>query len=252
MTGFLKSTAGFVLLICLFITGAESAQAQGSANINVTGIPGVINNPFTDQFEENFRNGRYQVIFTYNNSNSQPVDFRFEFSLMKDGREVIEVTSDPETFSPGAYIFTSVFEELPFRQTFDDILDQLTNQQKKQVIQEGSIPEGNYNLTIRAIPENNNGMISSMPSVNPFSVIYPQAPILINPSDQANLALETPVFNWTPVPVSGYPINYNFLLVEVLGSQTPLQAINSNRAHAEAMVTAENTLVYTPGYKYEF
>ena len=235
-------------MICLFITGAESAQAQGSANINVTGIPGVINNPFTDQFEENFRNGRYQVIFTYNNSNSQPVDFRFEFSLMKDGREVIEVTSDPETFSPGAYIFTSVFEELPFRQTFDDILDQLTNQQKKQVIQEGSIPEGNYNLTIRAIPENNNGMISSMPSVNPFSVIYPQAPILINPSDQANLALETPVFNWTPVPVSGYPINYNFLLVEVLGSQTPLQAINSNRAHAEAMVTAENTLVYTPGY----
>ncbi|MFP8488614.1 hypothetical protein ACKGJO_05880 [Gracilimonas sp. Q87] len=248
ITRFLNTTAGFLLLLCVFITGAESAQAQGVANINVTGIPSVINTPFTDQFEENFRNGRYQVIFTYNNTNTQPVDFRFEFSLSKDGREVLEVTSEPQTFSPGAYVFTSVFDELLFRQTFDDVLDQLTNEQRQQVIQGGSIPEGNYILNIRAIPEDNASMISSMPSVNPFSVIYPQAPILVNPSDQANLTLETPVFNWTPVPVAGYPIDYNFLLVEVLGNQTPLQAINSNRAHAEARLTGQNTLVYTPEY----
>lgn len=235
-------------MFCVFVLGAESAKAQGSANINVTGIPSVINNPFTDRFEENFRNGRYQVIFTYNNTNTQPVDFRFEFSLSKDGREVLEVTSEPESFSPGAYVFTSVFDELPFRDTFDDVLDQLTNEQKKQVIQGGFIPEGNYMLNIRAIPENEGGMISSMPSVNPFSVIYPQAPILINPSAQANLTLETPVFNWNPVPVTGYPIEYNFLLVEVLGNQTPQQAINSNRAHAEATLTGQNTLVYTPEY----
>ena len=246
--GLLNKAAGFLLLFCVLSSGVQGVMAQGVASINVTGIPSVINDPFTDQFEENFRNGRYQVIFTYNNSNTQPVDFRFEFSLSKDGKEVLEITSEPESFAPGAYVFTSVFDELPFRETFDDLIDQLSKEQQQQIIQGGSIPEGNYVLNIRPIAENSGAMISSMPSVNPFSVIYPQAPILINPSDRANLALETPVFNWTPVPVGGYSIDYHFLLVEVLGSQTPLQAINSNRAHAEAKVTGQNTLVYTPEY----
>ncbi|MDZ7807244.1 MAG: hypothetical protein U5K71_09010 [Gracilimonas sp.] len=112
----------------------------------------------------------------------------------------------------------------------------------------GTAPEGNYVLFIEAIPENGSGMITSPPSVNPFSVIYPQGPILINPSNESNLTLETPVFNWTTVAISGFSIEYDFLLVEVLSNQTPLQAVNSNRAIAEKTLMGQNTLVYTPEY----
>lgn len=227
----------------------QSISAQGMTNINVTGISPVIEEPFTDVFEENFRNGRYQVIFTYNNNNAAPVDFRFQFRLTRGGEELINVTSEPKSFRPGAYVFTSVFEDLPFRQTFDQVMSQLDNEVRNQVVQEGTIPEGSYILNIEAIPENNSGTIASPPSVTPFTVRYPQTPTLINPPDQSNLTLETPVFNWTPiVGMQGITVDYSFLLVEVLDFQTPVQALNSNRAHAQRTLTNQNSIVYTPEF----
>ncbi|MDZ7658796.1 hypothetical protein [Fodinibius sp.] len=124
----------------------QKVVAQGVTNVNVTGISPVIEEPFTDTFEQNFRNGLYQVIFTYNSSNTNPVDFRFRFRLTRGGEELINVVSDPKSFRPGAYIFTSVFEDLPFPQTFEQVISQVDNNLRKQVIQEGTIPEGNYLL----------------------------------------------------------------------------------------------------------
>ncbi len=242
------SAACVIMLLNIILGINETAMAQGVANVTVTGIPSVISSPFTDQFEQNFRSGRYQVIFRYNNTNTQPVQFRFQFSLMKDGRKELDITSGLKSFSPGVYVFRSVFDELPFDESLEDVLDQIGRKQAEQIIQSGVIPEGNYILNIRAIPEDPSAMISSTPSVNPFNVLYPDAPILINPPNGANLTMETPIFNWVPVSVAGFPIDYHFLLVEVLNAQTPLQAINSNRAHAEATLTGRNTLVYTPEY----
>jgi hypothetical protein len=236
-------------LIVVFSGIMHDTSAQGVTNINVTGISPVIEEPFTDRFEQNFRNGRYQVIFTYNNNNSAPVDFRFRFRLTRGGEELINVVSEPRSFRPGAYVFTSVFEDLPFRQTFDQVLSQLDSEVRNQVVQEGTIPEGSYVLNIEAIPEDGSGTIASPPSVTPFTVRYPQPPTLINPPDQSNLTLETPVFNWTPVVgMQGLTVEYNFLLVEVLDFQTPLQALNSNRAHAQRTLTNQNSIVYTPDF----
>lgn len=248
-----KSILIRMMLLAAFLINmvslSQTVYAQGMASVNVTGIPPVINEPYTDQFEQNFRNGRYQLIFTYNSSNSGAVDFRFRFSLNRNGEELIEVISDPKSFRPGAYVFTSVFQDLPFQQTFEEVLDQLDSEHRKQVMQEGTIPEGSYTLNVEPIPEENAGMISSPPSVNLFTVRYPQAPILINPPDQSNLTMETPIFNWTPiVGMQNYTIEYDFLLVEVFDSQTPLQAINSNRAYAQKALTSQISLAYTPEF----
>jgi hypothetical protein len=242
-----------ILLIGLLILGLaglnQKTVAQGVTNVNVTGISPVIEEPFTDTFEQNFRNGLYQVIFTYNNSSTSPVDFRFRFELIRGGEKVIDVTSDPKSFRPGAYVFTSVFEDLPFPQTFEQVLSQLDNNLRKQVVQEGTIPEGNYLLKITPIPEDNSGMIANPPSVTNFTVRYPRAPTLINPPNQSNLTLETPIFNWTPVVgMQDFTIEYDFLLVEVFDSQTPVQAINSNRGHAQQTLSEQLTLVYTPEF----
>ena len=227
----------------------QNSSAQGVANINVIGIPPVIEQPFTDTFEQNVRNGKYQVIFTYNTSNSAPADFRFRFRLTKGGKELINVVSEPRSFRSGAYVFTSVFEELPFSQSFGQVISQVDNNLVKQVVQEGTIPEGNYLLKITPIADDGAGMIATPPSVTNFTVRYPQAPTPINPPDQSNLVLETPLFNWTPViGMQDFAIEYDFLLVEVLDTQTSLQALNSNRAHAQRTLTEQLTLVYTPEF----
>ncbi|MDZ7659254.1 hypothetical protein [Fodinibius sp.] len=239
----------FGLFILALAGFNQKVVAQGVTNVNVTGISPVIEEPFTDTFEQNFRNGLYQVIFTYNSSNTNPVDFRFRFRLTRGGEELINVVSDPKSFRPGAYIFTSVFEDLPFPQTFEQVISQVDNNLRKQVIQEGTIPEGNYLLEITPIPEDDAGMIATPPSITNFTVRYPQAPTPLNPPDQSNLVLETPVFNWTPVVgLQDFTIEYDFLLVEVLDSQTPVQALNSNRAHAQRTLTEQLTLVYTPEF----
>jgi len=239
-----------VLLMFLCFSGfGKKIQAQGSANIQVNGIPSVVKTPFTDQIEQNFRSGRYQAVFTYNNSNSKAAEFRFKITLSKNGKQVISVKSDPKSFKPGAYVFTSLFDDLPFPQKFREVIDQTDKEVRKQVLQEGTLPEGQYILRVKAIPVDNGAMIASAPSVTPFTVRFPQPPTLVNPTDQANITMDMPVFNWTPIAgVSGKTIQYDFLLVEVLPHQTPLQALNSNRALAQKTLTNKNTLVYTPQF----
>src|SRR5690554_1324898 len=245
---YLFAIAVMAVSIVAFSGLTEKVHAQGMTNINVTGIPTVINTPYTNEFIDNFRNGRYQVIFTYNNSNQQPVDFRFRFGVYQDGKQLLEVESSPQSYVPGAYVFTTVFADLPFPDKLDDILNSLSNKLQNQIIQGGTVPEGRYMLKVEAIAEPGNGMISSIPSINNFVVIYPEAPILINPPNKSVLTMETPIFNWTAVPISGYTVDYDFLLVEVFENQTPIQAIQSNRAHAERTLVGQNTLIYTPEF----
>ncbi len=240
---------GFAVLLTILLASSKSnIYGQGMTNVNVTGIPGMINNPYTDEFFDNFLNGRYQVVFTYHNNNTQPVDFVFQFVVFKDNKQVIEVESLPQSYVPGAYVFSSLFSEIPFSESPEDVLNQISSDLRNQIMQGGVLPEGSYRLEIRAVSEPNNPAINAVPSITNFMVIYPDAPILINPTDRAELSLPVPVFSWTPVPIAGQLIEYEFLLVEVFEGQTPLQAMQSNRAHAEQRLLGTNTLLYTPEY----
>lgn len=237
--------AAIILNICSFAT----AQAQGVTQVNITGIPSVLSSPYTDQIEQNFRNGQYQVILNYSNSSFSQVDFVFDFSLSRNGRELISITSDPVSLEPGTQIFPAFFEEIPFSQNYQDVLNQLPGNIRNQVIQAGTIPEGRYRLEIEARPSQMNSGITTTPGIAMFNVRYPQPPTLVTPPDGANLVQEMPTFTWTPVVAAeATSFEYDFLLVEVLENQTPLQAMNSNRAHAERTVTTRSTLNYTPEF----
>lgn len=223
--------------------------AQSSTQINIIGVPPALTTPFADDIENSFRTGQYQIIFNYTSFTSLPVDFVFDFVLYRNNRPIVDITSAPRAFTPGSYVFTSFFEENQFRETPNDIIAALDSQLRNQVVQSGAMPEGNYTIEITARPFSQQSGITPIPGRTNFSVRYPPPPILVSVPDGANLTFETPTFSWTPVVSSmGGTFEYEFLLVELFEGQTPLQAINSNRAHASETLVGRTTLPYTLEY----
>lgn len=244
-----KISEWFVAGILILILGSSAVLAQSSTQINIVGIPPVLTSPFADDIETNFTTGQYQVIFNYSSFNNLPVDFVFNFVLLKNNRPIVDITSAPRAFTPGSYVFTSFFEENEFRQTPNEIIASLDRVLRNQVIQSGAIPEGNYSIEITARPFSQQTGITPIPGRSMFSVRYPPPPILVSVPNGANLTFDTPTFSWTPVVSSmGGMYEYEFLMVEMFEGQTPLQAINSNREHVLAVLTGQTTLPYTLEY----
>lgn len=70
-----------------------------------------------------------------------------------------------------------------------------------------------------------------------------EAPHLIFPLDRADLTTPNPVFQWTPVTgVSG--ASYRFRLVEVIGDQTPREALEGDRPVLETLLYQQTLLLY--------
>jgi large repetitive protein len=238
----------FVLLMFCFV-GSSVVKAQSSTQVNIVGVPPILSSPFADDIENKFRTGQYQVIFNYSSFNNLPVDFVFNFVLVKNNRTIVDITSAPRAFTPGSYVFTSFFEENEFRETPNDVIRSLDRELQNQIIQSGAIPEGNYSIEITARPFSQQTGINPVPGRAIFSVRYPPPPILVSVPDGANLIFDTPVFSWTPVVSSmGGMFEYEFLMVEVLQGQSSLQAINSNREHVFETLTGQTTLPYTLEY----
>ena len=100
------------LLVCCLVVGITSffaavqhASAQSSTQVNIIGIPPVLSSPFADDIQNNFTNGRYQVVFNYSSFTNRPVDFVFDFVLENDNRNIVEVASIPKAIKPGNYVF---------------------------------------------------------------------------------------------------------------------------------------------------
>jgi len=246
----LGSTAICGFLVFLFcMVAAKPVLSQSSSQVTIVGIPAVLPSPFAEDVENNFKSGRYQVIFSYSSFNNQPVDFVFEFTVFLNNRELLSVTSLPAAFTPGTVVLSSFFEEIKFSETADEILNQVDASLTNQIIQTGFLPEGDYRIEIAARPFTGQSSISVLPGNAMFSVRYPSPPILISIPDESNISSDLPVFSWTPVVSSiGGTFEYEFLLVPVFEGQTPLQAIESNRALAQEILPGRTTLPYTPDF----
>jgi hypothetical protein len=239
----------FTVIMASVLGLDRTAQAQSSSQVTVVGVPPILPTPFANDLENSFVTGQYQIIFNYTSFTQQPVDFVFNFSVFQNNRRLIDIQSMPSAFTPGTYVFTSFFEELIFPQSADDVFRQLDGAIRSQIIQTGTLPEGEYSIVIEARPATSQSNIATLPGSANFSVRYPQPPIPVSPPNGSNVTLGTPVFSWTPVVnTAGIQMSYDFLLVEVLPGQTPLQAINSNREHALETLVGNTTLPYTLQY----
>lgn len=236
--------AVFMLLAGL----SKHVQAQSTSQVTIVGIPPVLPSPFASDIENSFVSGQYQIIFNYTSFSPSPVDFIFDFTVLKEGQEIISISSLPAPFAPGTYIFTSFFEELIFPQGANDVFQQLEGSIRNQIIQTGTVPEGNYTIRINARSANQANIVAIAGNAH-FSVQYPSPPILVAPANGSNLLMDIPIFAWTPVVnTAGIQMEYEFLLVEVNPGQSSLQAINSNREVALETVMGNTTLIYTPDF----
>lgn len=243
-----KSLLIILGLLSMQVVSADRLQGQSTSQVTIVGIPPVLPSPFAEDIENSFVTGQYQIIFNYTSFSSAPVDFIFDFSVLKEGQAIIEISSLPAPFTPGTYIFTNFFEELIFPQGADDLFQQLDGSIRNQIIQTGTVPEGSYSIRINARAANQSAVVP-IPGIAHFSIQYPSPPIPVSPANGSNVLMDVPIFAWTPVVnTAGIQLEYEFLLVEILPGQSALQAINSNIDIALETLIGSTTLLYTPNF----
>ena len=230
--------------ILLFTAPSFKASAQGTVQVIVSGVPPVLQSPYVNDIERNFRSGQYQFQIIYNNPDPAPVSFNVEITLSKFGQELFRMTSFPVTLTPGIYIYRT-FGEPPAIEFAEDPVELISRTIQEEVVREGIVAEGDYLLEIELVPESSLAMISSIPSFTPFEIRFPQPPVLISPFDGGNAPAVFSVFSWTPViGLPMFQFEYEVLIVEMVEGQTPYQAIQSNREHAR-ITTMQPVMVYT-------
>ena len=224
----------------------NNASAQGTAYVQIDGIPPILESPLLADVERSYRQGAFRVQFVLISPSRQPRSFQFRLSFEHDGDQLLEMVSDPISFEPGVYSYTT-FDDDPailFPLSYDEWLNQLN----PELANTGILPEGDYLLRIEAIPTDPNTLIPTVPGVALFTVRYGEPPLLLTPPDQSSISAQLPIFSWTPV--TGVPlgstIEYELLISEVLSEQTPAQALESNIEQAHKALISQTSFVYTP------
>ena len=237
------------LAATLATVGAPAATAQqGTTQIVVMGAPPTLPSPYLGDLVRDYRAGIYSAQFIYSSPSSVPVSFHLEVQIDVNGRPVVDIESDPATLEPGVHTYRTLTDDPPFlfNITDDEFLAAVREHLPTTVERGGLLPEGTYVLTLRLVPENPSALIVSVPSVTFFNVALAHPPVLFTPPDQALVNQEYPMFAWTSVVDPNLAlVEYDVRIVEMFDRQTPLQAIESNRPHAELTVT-QNTMPYSP------
>ncbi len=244
--GFIAMLRSLLLLCAGFLALSGSALAQESVQINVLNVPGVLPSPYISDIENDVRGGFYEVQVNYLTASAQPVELEFEIRLYRNNNLLVEEVSEPVLIEPDLNIFAPIFDDIFIDRSFQDVINDLDSELRRQIIQTGALPEGNYRLEIDARPLNGSQLMVT-PGIAQFTVTYPQPPQLVTPRHEEQVITETPVFSWTTVlATDGSPVEYEFYLVELLEGQSPEEGIDANRPHHDEVLIGNTNLVYTP------
>ena len=226
--------------------------AQGTVQVDVLGIGPVLETPFVSELTQRFETGRYPIRILYSSPTAQTTAFRLEAVLRRDGGEIARVASEPFRLAPGVYTYLGLDGSMEggppiiFAQSLASLVDGLPSDDRDAIRQTGALAEGVYTLEVIVRPDDPSSLVVGLGSTVVFQVRLSQPPILFEPVDASDVRTDLPIFTWAPVVApAGTQIEYDFLLVEVLPGQTPLQAVQSNRAYHEEVVVG-TTLLYTP------
>lgn len=100
---------------------------------------------------------------------------------------------------------------------------------REQVVRTGRFPEGNYELCVKIISEVGYELTQSCAT---FTILYPEPPQLIYPSNLSTVLEELPMFQWSPVVTPpDYPVRYIIKFVERFSGQSLSRAIEANYPH---------------------
>jgi len=238
-----------MLFILAVIMNLHDAKAQGSVQVQVLGVPGMLDSPVVADQVNRFETGQYPIQIVYTAPTNRTETFRFLFTLEKDGRRIAEVESEPVTLAPGFYLYNNFRSDPPieFRESLNQVIRSLPGDERSSFTS-GLFPEGSYTLTIEPIQEDRFSMISTLPGFVQFMVSYGQPPMLISPGDASEVIQPFPVFTWSPVVApADVTVEYEIRIVELLRGQQPEQAVDGARfPQLETVVQNLTSFMMTP------
>ena len=151
----------------------STSRAQGSLQINVTGIPPVLSSPYIDALEQNYSAGMYTMQINFSAGGTAPVAFQFRIEGYYNGELIVEAESNPTSFTPGFHSFSDIFQRISFPYSFEELLNNRASDQFQNIVQSGTLPEGTYNLVVRAEPIGFETNVTTIPANVIFQVRYP-------------------------------------------------------------------------------
>jgi large repetitive protein len=208
-----------LLLICTGLFSVQLSYGQGTTQVTISGIPPVLPSPFVSDIEQDYFMGQYQFQLIYNNTNPDPVEFVYEITLLRDGSEILNITSNPVVYTPGTYFYRT-FDDQPEVTFQDDPIEEVSRTVREQIIREGSLPEGNYILEIEVRLADDFANINTIPGSAQFEIRFPQPAVLLTPTEEVSVIGDFITFSWTPViGAPGYDFEYEITIVRVERNQ---------------------------------
>lgn len=223
----------FTLVITFLLTSSVFPQAL-SGSLTFNPFP----SPYVSDWETN--PAALGALTVFNNSSSV-IQIKIRAIVTKQGRgEVFRSLTNPITLSGAPVQVIDNTNLVSFSDASYTDIDY-----RNTVQQTGRLLEGEYTVCINI--ENLTGAVLANNICADFTILYPSAPQLISPEDNANLEpmISYPTFQWIPVIVpSGYEVKYTLRIVEVMEGQTPLQAITANYPVYENNQITNSTFTY--------
>lgn len=112
-----------------------------------------------------------------------------------------------------------------------------------------AIPEGFYEICISIYDQKGNNISNYEEYCTNFTVLIPEPPIIISPTDDYNLISPFPNFIWTPVinySTGRNQINYKLKICPVYEGQSPRTAIDRNPVLLEKNDILTTSYIYLP------
>lgn len=175
------------------------------------------------------------------NTDPQPltIQLQLNFSERVSGQPVFTATTMPFIISPGT-------QQVSIANLGNIHYDILNGDYRMDASPSGLLPVGSFNACYEFAITKPNKVVQECQPV----VIPPLSPLLLNlPANGAMVQEPQPIFSWLPPsPVSSIAnLRYEMLLVEILSSQSPADAIRDNIPVFNAKNVLASNLPYQQG-----
>src|SRR6187399_1925087 len=224
--------ASNAIAFALVLLPARPVPAQGSWTLS------LFVNPFPSPYQSDWETNPNISNLTITNPAATVQDVRLAYQVVNtQGQVLASGGSDPLGIQPGApTVLTSIIDIAGSSRRDQTLWDQMQRT--------GRIPEGTYRACV--VMASTSGLILGEDCAT-FTIVYPDAPMLIAPAPGESITTQEPFFQWTPAVVPpAYPVQYVLQVAEVLANQTAEEALNAGIPHYQQPDLDVTNLQYPP------
>ena len=199
----------------------------------------VVVEPYPTSFYSEWQNSASNSYVMVNYTGTTRAEYKVKFVLKNStGKQLAELTSPVQVFESGAGSMT--FHASDFLNWGDSKYDNATLQ---KIVRTNRFPEGFYDQMISILTPDKQTTLAQ--GTANFTIIYPDAPVLLDPQNGMTEDRQSPIFTWTQVNLPPtLSAKYNLRIVKRYPGQSISQAISVNPVHHEADIVNNISYVY--------